>query len=120
MKTHAAIGGKLLDGDDSDLMQMAQSIALTHHEKWDGSGYPNGLAGDAIPLAGRIAALADVFDALTSERPYKKAWTVEAAVDLIKENSGKQFDPALVETFLEQLTGVLEITQRFSEPADAI
>ena len=115
MKTHAVIGGKLLEGDDSNLMQMARSIALSHHEKWDGSGYPNGLAGDGIPLAGRIAALADVFDALTSKRPYKKAWTVEAAVDLIKENSGKQFDPALVETFLEQLPGILEITQRYSE-----
>lgn len=119
MKTHATIGGQLLDGDDSDLMQMAQSIALTHHEKWDGSGYPNGLAGEAIPLAGRIAALADVFDALTSERPYKKAWTVEAAIDLIRENSGKHFDPVLVETFLEQLPGILEITRRYSEPADA-
>ena len=120
MKTHAVIGGKLLDGDDSDLMQMARTIALTHHEKWDGSGYPGGLAGDDIPLAGRIAALADVFDALTSERPYKKAWSVEAAVDLIKENSGKQFDPALVQTFLDQLPGILEITQRFSEPANAV
>ncbi|MDH5612531.1 MAG: response regulator [Gammaproteobacteria bacterium] len=118
MKTHAIIGGKLLEGDDSDLMQMARSIALTHHEKWDGSGYPNGLVGDDIPLAGRIAALADVFDALTSERPYKKAWTVEAAVDLIKENSGKQFDPVLVGAFLEQLPGILEIIQRFSEPVD--
>ena len=97
MKTHAAIGAKLLDGDDSDLMQMAREIALSHHEKWDGSGYPNGLSGEAIPISGRIAAVADVFDALTSVRPYKKAWTVETAVDLIRENSGKHFDPALVE-----------------------
>lgn len=117
MKTHAAIGEKLLDGDDSDLMCMAREIALTHHEKWDGSGYPNGLDGEAIPLSGRIAALADVFDALTSVRPYKKAWTVEAAVDLIKDNSGRHFDPALVEVFLQELPRILTIRERFAEPA---
>ena len=115
MKTHAAIGGKLLEGDDSSLMRMAQEIALSHHEKWDGSGYPGGLVGEAIPQSGRIAALADVFDALTSERPYKKAWTVEAAVDLIKENSGKHFDPALVEVFMHELPGILQIRERFAE-----
>ncbi|MDZ7596141.1 MAG: response regulator [Thiobacillus sp.] len=116
MQTHAAIGGKLLEGDDSTLMCMAREIALTHHEKWDGSGYPNGLAGAAIPQSGRIAALADVFDALTSVRPYKKAWTVEAAVDLIKDNKGKHFDPALVEVFLQELPGVVAIRERFAEP----
>jgi len=115
MKTHAAIGGKLLDGDDSELMCMAREIALTHHEKWDGSGYPNGLSGEAIPVAGRIAALADVFDALTSERPYKQAWSVEAAVDLIKENSGKHFDPKLVELFLSNLPMIIEIKEKYSE-----
>ncbi|MDP1928862.1 MAG: response regulator [Thiobacillus sp.] len=116
MKSHALIGGKLLEGDDSTLMCMAREIALTHHEKWDGSGYPNGLAGEAIPQAGRIAALADVFDALTSVRPYKKAWTVEAAVDLIRENSGRHFDPGLLEVFLRELPGVLAIRERFAEP----
>jgi putative two-component system response regulator len=116
MKTHALIGEKLLDGDDSDLMRMAREIALTHHEKWDGSGYPNGLAGTAIPQAGRIAALADVFDALTSVRPYKKAWTVEAAVEMIGDNSGRHFDPALVEVFLQELPGIVEIRARFAEP----
>jgi putative two-component system response regulator len=95
---------------------MAREIALSHHEKWDGSGYPNGLAGAAIPQAGRIVALADVFDALTSVRPYKKAWTVEAAVAMIKENSGKHFDPELVECFLRELPGILEIRERFAEP----
>ncbi len=115
MKTHATIGGKLLDGDASDLMAMAKEIALTHHEKWDGSGYPNGLSGAAIPLSGRIAALADVFDALTSARPYKKAWTIEAAVNLIKDNSGIHFDPSLVDVFLQQLPGILQIRERFSE-----
>ncbi|MDO9139266.1 MAG: response regulator [Methylobacter sp.] len=116
MKTHALIGANILEGDDSDLMRCAREIALSHHEKWDGSGYPYGLSGEAIPLAGRIAALADVFDALTSERPYKKAWTIEAAVDLIKKNSGSHFDPALVAAFLQQLPEILKIRERFSEP----
>jgi putative two-component system response regulator len=116
MKTHAVIGANILEGDDSDLMKCAGEIALTHHEKWDGSGYPHGLAGEAIPLTGRIAALADVFDALTSVRPYKKAWTVEAAVDLIKGNSGMHFDPDLVAVFLEQLPDILKICAQFSEP----
>jgi putative two-component system response regulator len=115
MKTHTTIGAKLLDGDDSDIMHMAREIALTHHEKWDGSGYPNGLSGEAIPLSGRIAALADVFDALTSVRPYKKAWTVDAAVDLIKESNGRHFDPALVEVFLRALPEILKIRERFIE-----
>lgn len=115
MKTHASIGGKLLEGDDSDLMTMAREIALSHHEKWDGSGYPLGLAGEAIPQCGRIAALADVYDALTSVRPYKKAWTVEDAVKLMTENSGKQFDPQLVELFLLELPAIIEISLRFRE-----
>ncbi len=116
MKTHALIGANILEGDDSDLMRCAAEIALTHHEKWDGSGYPYGLSGEAIPLTGRIAALADVFDALTSVRPYKKAWTVESAIDLIKESSGIHFDPDLVIVFLEQLPEILDIRERFSEP----
>lgn len=116
MKTHAVIGANILEGDDSELMKCAGEIALTHHEKWDGSGYPYGLSGEAIPLVGRIAALADVFDALTSVRPYKEAWTVEAAVDLIKENRGTHFDPDLVTVFLEQLPGILKIRDQFSEP----
>lgn len=115
MKTHATIGARLLDGDNSSLMRMARDIALTHHEKWDGSGYPNGLAAEAIPMVGRIAALADVFDALTSERPYKKAWSVEDAVAHIQQNSGQHFDPALVAVFLQELPGILAIRDRFSE-----
>jgi putative two-component system response regulator len=117
MKTHAAIGGRLLEGDDSDLMRMAREIALTHHEKWDGSGYPAGLAGEAIPQSRRIAALADVFDALTSVRPYKKAWTIEAAVGYIEENSGKHFDPELVAVLPRELPGIVAIRERFVEPA---
>lgn len=115
MKRHTLIGAKLLGDDESDLMQMAGIIALNHHEKWDGSGYPHGLAGSAIPEAARIAALADVFDALTSERPYKQAWPVEAAIDLITQHSGSHFDPDLVIAFREQLPAVLEIRDRFSD-----
>jgi putative two-component system response regulator len=116
MKTHTVIGAHILDGDDSELMKCASEIALTHHEKWDGGGYPQGLAGEAIPLTGRIAALADVFDALASARPYKKAWTVDASVDLIKANSGTHFDPGLVTVFFEQLTEIIKISEQFSDP----
>lgn len=113
MKTHAAIGARLLDGDTSSLMRLAREIALTHHEKWDGSGYPNGLAAEAIPIAGRIAAVADVFDALTSARPYKKAWSVDDAVTFVRNNSGQHFDPALVDAFLKNLPAILSIRGRY-------
>lgn len=115
MKTHAAIGARLLDGDGSDLMLMARDIALSHHEKWDGSGYPHGLAGEAIPMAGRIAALADVFDALTSCRPYKPAWSMEAALDYVRAQRGSHFDPALVDAFLDLVPQVEEVRERFAE-----
>ncbi|WP_233218822.1 PAS domain S-box protein [Deinococcus arcticus] len=99
VKTHTTIGASLLNDSHSALMQAAQTIALTHHERWDGAGYPQGLMGEAIPLLGRIVAVADVFDALTSERPYKRAWTVEAAVAEIRAQAGRQFDPAVVAAF---------------------
>jgi putative two-component system response regulator len=116
MKTHTTIGGEILAGGTSELLQMAETIALTHQEKWDGSGYPNGLAGEEIPLEGRITALADVFDALTSERPYKKAWSVEKAVNLIEEESGKHFDPELAGLFIKILPEILKVKERFKEP----
>lgn len=119
MKTHASIGAEILDGHDSELLEMARIIALTHHEKWDGSGYPQGLAGDDIPLPGRIVALADVFDALTSVRPYKKAWTTEEAVAFIQDNSGRHFDPSLVEIFLQQLDEIIRIRERYADPDDS-
>lgn len=109
MKTHAAIGAELLAGSRSELMQMAETIALTHHEKWDGSGYPRGLKGEEIPLVGRICALCDVFDALTSERPYKKAWSVPEAMAEIERGSGTHFDPRLVELFKQILPEIMEI-----------
>jgi putative two-component system response regulator len=118
MQTHASIGGDILSGDTSELLQLAREIALSHHEKWNGSGYPFALAGDAIPESGRIVALADVFDALTSERPYKKAWEIDAALELIKEQAGQHFDPNFVRVFLQLIPEVLAIRQRFSDPID--
>ncbi len=116
MQTHAQIGADILSGDESDLMSMAQNIALTHHEKWNGKGYPGGLEGEEIPLSSRVTALADVFDALTSERPYKKAWPLEQAVDLIKEESGQHFDPDLVRIFLDLLPELVVIKEKYAEP----
>ncbi len=100
IKSHAEIGGRMLAGGRSDLVQMAHVIALSHHERWDGNGYPQRLKGEEIPLEGRIVAVTDVFDALTNERPYKKAWTVAEARIEIENQSGKQFDPRVVEAFL--------------------
>ena len=99
VKTHTAIGARILSESRSPLLRMAEEIALTHHERWDGAGY-GGLVGNAIPLSGRITAVADVFDALTHERPYKEAWTVEAAVAFIESERGGHFDPAVVDAFL--------------------
>lgn len=100
MNQHTAIGGAILGGSQCDLMQLASDIARTHHERWDGRGYPAGLAGDEIPLVGRIAAVADVFDALTTVRPYKEAWSLDRAFAYLDEQSGSQFDPRCVEAFL--------------------
>lgn len=100
MKAHTNIGQRILSGSQSHLMRMAEAVAASHHERWDGTGYPLALAGDDIPLWGRITAVADVFDALTHERPYKRAWPVDAALDEIRRSSGTQFDPAVVRAFL--------------------
>ena len=100
MQTHTTIGGNILAGSDSKLVQLARTIALTHHERWDGTGYPAGLAGDAIPLAGRICAVCDVFDALRSPRPYKPPWGIDEVIAEIDRGRGTQFDPRLVDAFL--------------------
>lgn len=100
MKSHTTIGAKILSGSASPWLQMAEIIALTHHERWDGTGYPQKLAGEAIPLEGRILAIVDVFDALTHDRPYKEAWPVVQAVAEIERQSGRQFEPRIVEAFL--------------------
>lgn len=115
MRSHVTIGARIIGEHASGLLRTAQRIALGHHEKWDGSGYPLGLAGEAIPLEARIVAIADVFDALTSVRPYKAAWTVEDALDLLRRESGRHFDPRLVELFMGCLPDVLAIKARWAE-----
>ncbi|WP_456833132.1 HD domain-containing phosphohydrolase [Deinococcus sp. UYEF24] len=100
VKAHSEIGAGILHGGHSPLVKMAEVIARTHHERWDGSGYPAGLAGEAIPLVGRIVAVADVLDALVSERPYKQAWSLPAAIAEIKTEAGRQFDPQVVAALL--------------------
>ncbi|PZP92445.1 MAG: two-component system response regulator [Variovorax paradoxus] len=115
MRSHATIGADIIGQHDSGVLHIAAKIALSHHEKWDGSGYPGGQAGEAIPLEARIVAIADVFDALTSVRPYKAAWSVEDAVALLEREAGKQFDPALVPVFVGILPQVLGIRERFSD-----
>jgi putative two-component system response regulator len=117
MKRHATIGYELLQGSSSRVLQAGAEIARGHHEKFDGSGYPQGLKGEDIPIFSRIVAVADVFDALTSERPYKKAWDVEAAVDFLKAGSGSHFDPACVTAFLNAWSDVQEVRARYSEEA---
>ncbi len=115
MKTHAEIGADILSDHSSSMIQLAQSIALTHHEKWDGSGYPNGLKGEEIPIEGRITAICDVFDALTSERPYKNSWPVAEAVKFINEQSGAHFDPNLVKLFNRVLPDLLDILEDYAD-----
>lgn len=115
MRQHALIGAEILGDCDSTLMQMASSVARYHHEKWDGSGYPLGLKETAIPIEARIVAVADVFDALTSERPYKQAWSVVEALDFIKSQAGKHFDPALVPLLEQELPNILEIKARWAD-----
>ena len=110
MKRHTVIGAQLLESDEEHgVLRLAKEIALSHHERWDGSGYPEGIRGEAIPLSGRIVALVDVFDALLSIRPYKKAWDVDEAIAFIREKRGSQFDPELTDLFLGSLDDILAI-----------
>ncbi|RAU20937.1 two-component system response regulator [Paramagnetospirillum kuznetsovii] len=118
MKQHAEFGREILKDSPSRLVRLAAEIAGSHHEKFDGSGYPAGLAGDAIPLEGRIVAVADVFDALTSTRPYKRPWSVDEAVAFMKEQSGKHFDPACVDAFLSEMAAVGTIMAQFQDNFD--
>lgn len=115
MKHHAIYGFELLQGSSSRVLQVGADIAKGHHEKFDGSGYPLGLAGTDIPIFSRIVAVADVFDALTSERPYKKAWSLEDAVDFLVAGSGKHFDPKCVQSFLDAWDEVVDIRDRYKE-----
>jgi putative two-component system response regulator len=115
MQTHAQIGADIIGDHDSELLSIARTIALTHHERWDGKGYPNGLAGEAIPIEGRIAAIADVYDALLSMRPYKAAWSQEKAVAVIVEQAGHAFDPQLVKLFSGLLPELARIRELFAD-----
>ena len=107
VERHTLEGARMLEGGTMPLVRMAETIALSHHERWDGTGYPHRLKGEEIPLVGRIVAVADVYDALLSERPYKPAWSVEDAVGEIRRNAGTQFDPALIAVFEASLGEIL-------------
>ena len=116
MQTHASIGADIIGAHaPGGMLALAREIALSHHEKWDGSGYPRGLARDNIPLAGRIVAVADVFDALTSVRPYKRAWALDDAVGYLQEQKGRHFDAELVDLFVQQLPAIDAVRQRWAE-----
>jgi response regulator RpfG family c-di-GMP phosphodiesterase len=119
MKTHTTIGSELLSGSSSRVMQMAQIIALNHHEKWNGRGYPRGLAGEDIPYVARICSICDVFDALCSERPYKKPWDPPDALRLIEEQAGNDFDPHLARVFIEISDMIVRMFQHPEEFAEA-
>ncbi|AWN50879.1 HD domain-containing phosphohydrolase [Methylobacterium sp. 17Sr1-1] len=109
MERHAERGARILANSSSDVVRLAAEIAVSHHERWDGAGYPNGLSGTAIPLPGRIVAVADVFDALTSDRPYKRAWTLEATHAFLLREAGAHFDPAVVDAFLSRWDAVADL-----------
>nr|MBL8411195.1 response regulator [Dechloromonas sp.] len=115
MKGHARLGYELLKDSASEIIQAGAQVAISHHEKYDGTGYPHGLKGHQIPAFGRIVAVADVFDALTSERPYKKAWPLDEACKFLEDGRGKHFDPLCVEAFLAGWEEILDIRQRFRD-----
>jgi len=113
MKQHTVIGATILKDSDAEFIRMGEAVARNHHEKWDGSGYPNQLKGTDIPIASRIAAIADVFDALTSKRPYKEPFSVEKSLAIIKEGSGSHFDPDVVDAFFAIQDEILAIKKQF-------
>jgi putative two-component system response regulator len=115
MKLHTVIGAKILSGSDSEFIKLGATISLSHHEKWDGSGYPNGLKGKAIPIEGRIAAIADVFDALTSRRPYKEPFSEEKSIVIIKRGRESYFDPDVVDAFIAISEEILTIKEQYTE-----
>lgn len=117
MERHVTIGADIvMNFTRAPILEVARSVILHHHEKWDGSGYPHGLIGSAIPVEGRIAAVCDVFDALTSSRPYKQAWSVERAMSLLHEEAGSHFDPRLVSAFEQILPQVLQLRDELPDP----
>ena len=112
IKTHSIIGANILAYSKAEVLKLAKQIAISHHEKWNGKGYPQGLAGDNIPMPARIVGLADVFDALTSKRPYKDPFPVEVALDIIKKDRGQHFDPNVVDVFLENIDEIVKIKEK--------
>ncbi len=117
MKTHTTIGAKILARSNVEILQVAETIALSHHEKWNGKGYPAGLAGDQIPIEGRIVALPDAFDALTSRRPYKEPYPVDVATDIIRKERGAHFDPQIVDAFMDNFDKILQIREEVGSDA---
>lgn len=115
LQHHVHVGAAILEADGSPLLEMASRIALTHHERWDGTGYPLGLAGEEIPLEGRITAVADVFDALSSKRPYKPAFPLDKCFQILREGCGNHFEPRIVDAFLEQRAEIIQIQLEHSD-----
>jgi len=120
MKQHTVFGSQILEGSDSDFIKLGKTIALTHHEKWDGSGYPQGLKGKEIPIEGRITGIADVFDAVTSKRPYKEALSEAEAFHIIEERKGVHFDPELVDAFFQVKDQILQIKQNYTDKGKSV
>jgi putative two-component system response regulator len=116
MRRHPTIGSIILDNSSSKLLQAGRVIALCHHERWDGGGYPSGLAGEDIPLWGRICTVADVFDAVTSERPYKPAFPNDEAMRILRDGRGNQFDPRVVDAFFDRLEEILAVQSEHRDP----
>ncbi len=118
IKGHSVIGHLILGESKSEILNLGALIALTHHEKFNGTGYPAGLKGHDIPLVGRIAAICDVFDALTFERVYKSALPVDIALDILKEERGEHFDPELLDVFLSNIDEIVAIKEKFADTSD--
>ncbi len=118
MRQHTTIGAKILAGSDVDFINLAHTVAMTHHEKWDGSGYPTGLSGNDIPIIGRIVAIVDVFDALLSRRPYKEPFSLEMTLAILEEGRGNHFDPDIVDLFLANIDELLAIRQKYTDTTD--
>lgn len=117
MRRHCEMGAEILSGSEAEVVRLGETIALTHHEKWDGKGYPKGLSGEDIPISGRIVAIADVFDALTSKRPYKEPFSIEKSFAILKEGKGNHFDPVVVEAFFSIQDQILEIKETYQDTA---